>query len=125
MPITLTAAELSAMQDAADALILPDTCAIYRPTFGRNTLGEGTAAWTAIGTAVACRLVRPMFQADLRGYGEQLQADVDWYLILAHDQDVENGDKVTKADIDYQVIKAQEEASWLTHIRCWLKRMED
>lgn len=124
MSNTLSTAELAAMQVEAEHLLMTTTCAILRPTYAVNSSGEATASWATVTAAAACRLVKPGYQVQLGVSAGAVSVDVDWYLLLHHDQDVNNGDRAVVGGNTYTVIKANDEAGWLVFIRCALKRVE-
>ena len=113
------------MQTEAESLLFSTTCLITRPTYTVNSIGEGVAGWATVAGSAECRLIKPSFQVNLGTNAGAPMVDVDWYLILHHDQDIANADRITIAGKNYEVIKVNEEAGWRVFNRCTLKRMEE
>jgi hypothetical protein len=121
--MALVSANDLAMMRAAQVNALPDTCTIQRATSGHNTIGEGTLAWSTVGTAIACR-VRPANRiTDLTEMGGQQTAVANWMATLAHNQDVQDGDRLIMGSDTYEVLNSQRDESWVTAVRCEMRRI--
>ncbi len=120
--MSLGSQDLAAMR-AAQETLMPDTCVIQRATYGRNTIGEGTATWAAAGTTV-CRLRPPGLQPDIRNVGEQVQTLSRWVATLPHDQIIYTGDRLVISSTTFEVVHVWDVETWATAMRCELQKLE-
>jgi hypothetical protein len=120
----LTANDLALMR-AAQQAALPDTCSIQRATSSHNVIGEGVPSWAAVGVAIPCRLAPQLRRRDLQAVGEQQRTVGDWVVTLPYDTDVRSGDRIIIGGDVYDVIDTQRAESWLTAIRCEVRRVGD
>jgi hypothetical protein len=99
---------------------LPDTCTILRGTAANDALGEAVEFWGTVGTAVPCRVrssgPSPL-RADLRPVADQVEVISKLFLTVAHDVDVQTGDRIVHNAVTYDVVQSYEKESWKTAVR--------
>ena len=117
----LTASELSDMRRHLNAT-LPDTCAIYYVTRTSDGMGGVTEAWTARGTAIACRLSPARVGSQSGITQETVMEGQVWNLSVAHNQTVALDDKVTVSSDTYRVTQVNTNESELGMTRVYLVR---
>ena len=115
----LTADELTGMRET-QALALPDTATITRPTRVSDGAGGFTTTPATVATA-ACRAARSRPREILGGEREVTLAD--WTLTFPYGTDVQAGDTVTSSGRTFQVIGILA-GSWETARRAYCVGIE-
>jgi len=119
----LTTTELADIRTHMEAT-LPDTCTIEYVTRASDGMGGWTKAWTARGTAIACRLSPAMTGAYMGVTQEKLQEGQAWVLSVVHDQTVAVSDRVTVDSSAYRVSRVNVNESEIALKRAYLVRWE-
>lgn len=123
MGIGLSAAELAQMR-ADVALMLPDTCSIYRNDGTVSSTGADTDSFTLIAT-VNCRLdpvqSRAMQARELIGR-EVLVSDR--VLTVAYNADIQANFRVTINSENYEIVALLDDHSWRVSRRAYLAKVE-
>lgn len=106
----LATTDLTAMKATLDAS-LPDTATVYRLTRTSDGAGGYTEAWTATGSAVACR-ISPAGTGAEREVAARLAAVAPWVLTLPAATDVTAKDKMVAGGRTFQVLAVLAARSW-------------
>lgn len=106
----LSAADLRAMKATLDAS-LPDTATVYRVTRTSDGAGGYTDAWTAMGSAVACR-ISPVGRGVELAVANRLEAAAPWGLTLPAATDVTTKDQLRTSARTFEVIAVLAVRSW-------------
>lgn len=120
--MTLSVADLADMRTVQESL-LPGTAVVKRATSAQNAIGEPALTWATQATA-DCRLRPPGLRPDMRIVGEQVQSVANWVVTMAHDTDVQTGDRLEIASETYEVVAVWGDESWATAMRVECKRLE-
>lgn len=105
----LTAAEITRMQTDL-AAFLPDSAVISRYTLARDSMGGGSATYSAAGT-VACR-ISPRSQNPRAGaVGSRLAERAQWIVTLPANTDVTVYDRVVTSSRTLEVAEV-DQRSW-------------
>lgn len=119
----LSTLEKEAIRNEIEAL-LPDTCEIDYLTNTSDGMGGWTEAWTARGTAIACRLSPAHIGAYAGMTGEQVKEGQVWVLSLHHDQTVTVKDRVIKGGETYRVLQVNTGESEIGGTRVYVELLE-
>lgn len=119
----LTDAEVTAMRTHLTAT-LPDTCEIDYVTRTADGVGGYTEAWTARGTAIACRLSPANQGREAQITGAQVREAQVWVLSVAYDQTVTVQDRVVVGGKTYRVTQVNEGESEIGLVRCYMELAE-
>lgn len=106
----IPAADLTSMQATLTAS-LPDTATVYRLTRTSDGAGGYTETWTAVGSALACR-ISPAGTGYENAVGTKLAAVAPWVITLPASSDVTARDQVRTATRTFQVLAVLAVRSW-------------
>ncbi len=117
----LTASDLANMR-ATQEDALPETCSIQVRALISDGQGGQRERWSE-GVSVACRLA-PMSKEEAAKYADKLGASSGWVVTLPHDTSVGVYDRITIGGVEYRVIGANENESWITARRAYCARLK-
>ena len=106
----LSAADMTAMKATLDAS-LPDTVTVYRVTRTSDGAGGFSDAWTAAGSAVACR-ISPAGTGRELAIAHRLEAAAPWVLTLPAVTDVTTKDQLRTSSRTFEVVAVLAARSW-------------
>lgn len=107
----LSPAELSAIRDAIEDELLPDTCTILSVTEVNNGMGGITETWGTASTNVACRL--DMKQGREQVIGDGLKPYTMYMLSLPYDTVISSNNRILHNGITFAVIAPNNSQSWI------------
>lgn len=112
------------MREHANAL-LADTCKIESRIMTMDSIGGWSETWTARGSAIPCRLAAVTSRMGMAGVrSDQYTEDRQWMLTVAHDQTVEETDRVTVGGNVYQVRAVNDDDTEILLKRVVLERAD-
>jgi head-tail adaptor len=111
----ITSADLTWMQGIQERA-LPGTVVIERATINHAALG--TETWLAVGTAIG-----RVYPQNTRSFnepvmGERVTSEGRWFATLPTGTDVIAADRLLYASRTFEVIRVNNDESWMTAVRC-------
>ena len=105
--------ELIAAKRERQEVLMPDSCAVSRPTETIDETGSPAATYATIAT-VACRVAPGPFRDVEFVRAEQVRGVTDWVVTLPHGTDAEAGDRVIHGGDTYEAVSVLSGGTWET-----------
>ena len=113
----LSAAEIAAMR-STQAQALPDTCTIQRKGGSGDSKGGVSVAYSVQASNVACRLGRAGSRSGIETVdAEKVQQQTPWIVTFAHNQDVQNTDRIKIGARMFEVVSIEPHEAWTMALR--------
>lgn len=117
----LTTAELAGMRDTIE-LLLPDTCSILSVSETPDGEGGVSSSWSAVATAIPCRLDVKMGREITTGGA--VQPYIKTMLSMPYDQAITETQRVEHGGLTYAVVAPPNtDQSWIAVKRVELERI--
>lgn len=113
----LSSAEIAAMR-SVQAQALPDLCTIQRKGGSADGKGGTTVSYSVQASNVACRLGRAGSRSGIETIdADKLQQQTPWIVTFAHDEDVQNTDRIFIDSRMFEVVSIEPHEAWTMALR--------
>ena len=113
----LSAAEIAAMR-SVETQALPDLCTIQRKGGSSDDRGGTTVAYSVRASNVACRLGRAGSRSGIETVdADKVQQQTPWVVTFAHNQDVQNTDRIVIGARMFEVVSVEPHNAWMMALR--------
>lgn len=113
----LSAAEIAAMR-STEAQALPDTCTIQRKGGSSDDRGGRSVSYSVHASNVACRLGRAGSRSGIETIdAEKVQQQTPWVVTFAHNQDVQNTDRIVINGRMFEAVSVEPHEAWTMALR--------
>jgi head-tail adaptor len=120
----LTTADLAYMQ-ATQETALPGTVVIERYTTSSDGMGGQVQTWAAAGTVDGRIYPRSRLGIGEMAGGGQILSVTDWFATLPFGTDVIASDRLVYADRTWEVIRVNNDESYMTAVRCEVRALNE